>query len=103
MPVTATPRVTSRRNALLVAVLAAIAFALFTPISAHASESSLVLPNLYDDSKFSFLGLSGGTLLTVGLLVCIGGLAFGLYFYKQVEKLPVHSSMLEISELIYET
>src|SRR5213078_1404697 len=38
-----------------------------------------------------------------GILVCFLGLAFGLVIYRQLEALPVHSSMREISELIYET
>jgi hypothetical protein len=39
----------------------------------------------------------------VGLVVCLLGLVFGLVIYKQLKNLPVHPSMLEISELIYET
>jgi K(+)-stimulated pyrophosphate-energized sodium pump len=35
--------------------------------------------------------------------VCVLGLLFGLVMYKQLENLPVHRSMREISELIYET
>ena len=31
------------------------------------------------------------------------GCLFGLVIYKQLKNLPVHKSMLEISELIYET
>jgi K(+)-stimulated pyrophosphate-energized sodium pump len=38
-----------------------------------------------------------------GLGVCLLGLAFGLVIYRQLKNLPVHGSMLEISELIYET
>jgi K(+)-stimulated pyrophosphate-energized sodium pump len=39
----------------------------------------------------------------LGLGVCVLGLVFGLVIYTQLKNLPVHSSMLEISELIYET
>ena len=42
-------------------------------------------------------------LLLVGLLICAAGLIFGLVFYRQLKKLPVHRSMLEVSELIYAT
>ena len=68
----------------------------------HAGgEANLVLPDL---SQATFLGgINGRTLLMGGLGVCALGLLFGLITYKQLEKLPVHSSMLEISELIYET
>ena len=39
----------------------------------------------------------------IGLLFCVGGLLFGLAIYVQLKNLPVHRSMREISELIYET
>ena len=52
----------------------------------------------------SFLGgVSGGHLLTYGLFVCIAGLVFGAVIYGQVKAMPVHRSMAEVSELIYET
>ena len=38
-----------------------------------------------------------------GLVVCALGLLFGLVTFTQLRNLPVHQSMLEISELIYET
>jgi len=63
-------------------------------------EASLVLPDL---SSVTFLGLSGKGLLSIGILVSLLGLAFGLAISSQLKKLPVHRSMLEISELIYET
>src|SRR5688572_1818369 len=63
-------------------------------------EANLVIPDL---SQVSFLGMPGSTLLMFGLLVCAAGLLFGLVIYSQLKKMPVHSSMLEISELIYET
>src|SRR6202041_2020391 len=36
-------------------------------------------------------------------LFCAGGLVFGLAIYVQLKNLPVHRTMLEISQLIYET
>jgi K(+)-stimulated pyrophosphate-energized sodium pump len=63
-------------------------------------EANLLLPDL---SKQSFLGVDGHTLLLVGLVVCVLGLAFGLAIFTQLKNLPVHRSMREISELIYET
>jgi K(+)-stimulated pyrophosphate-energized sodium pump len=68
--------------------------------TAGASEAELILPDL---SSVSFLGHTGRSLLMVGLVVCLLGLIFGLIIYSQVKKMPVHSSMKEISELIYET
>ena len=39
----------------------------------------------------------------IGLVFCVLGLGFGLAIYTRLKNLPVHRSMLEISELIYET
>jgi hypothetical protein len=47
--------------------------------------------------------MNGHALLMIGLLFCVGGLLFGLAIYVQLKNLPVHRTMLEISELIYET
>jgi K(+)-stimulated pyrophosphate-energized sodium pump len=63
-------------------------------------EANLVLPDLRSES---FLGMSGSALLVIGLFVCVAGLAFGLAISSQLKRMPVHRSMLEISELIYET
>ena len=63
-------------------------------------EASLRLPDL---SSVNFLGMNGHALLLVGLIFCVFGLLFGLAIYLQLKNLPVHSSMREISELIYET
>ena len=51
----------------------------------------------------SFSASGGHTLLLVGLVVSGLGLLFGLVIYKQLKNMPVHQSMLEISELIYAT
>ena len=71
------------------------------PAHAPGGEVNLVLPDL---GSVSFLGgIDGHTLLLSGLVVSVLGLLFGLIFYTQLKNLPVHSSMLEVSELIYET
>nr|WP_308663017.1 sodium-translocating pyrophosphatase [uncultured Actinobaculum sp.] len=64
-------------------------------------EASLVLPDLHQATASG--GISGRTLLLVGLLICACGMAFGLFSYMQLKRLPVHKAMLEISELIYST
>ncbi len=64
------------------------------------TEANLVLPDLH---QVSFLGISGHNLLIGGLFVCILGGIFGLVMYVRLRDLPVHRSMREISELIYET
>ena len=63
-------------------------------------EANLVIPDL---NSVDFLGMGGGTLLSWGLLVCGAGLLFALIIYGRLRRLPVHASMREISELIYET
>ncbi|MGH7320616.1 MAG: sodium-translocating pyrophosphatase [Candidatus Rokuibacteriota bacterium] len=71
---------------------------------AHAAtgggEASLTVPDL---GQVQFLGLDGRTLLMAGLVVCALGFVFGLVIFGQLKRLPVHESMREISELIYET
>ena len=67
---------------------------------AHGGEANLVLPDL---KSVTFLGMTGWSLLAVGILVSLAGLAFGLTISNQLKNLPVHKSMREISELIYET
>ncbi len=63
-------------------------------------EANLILPDL---NSAQFLGVGGHTLLLVGLIVSGLGLLFGLSIYQQLKAMPVHRSMREVSELIYET
>ena len=49
------------------------------------------------------LGMNGRTMLLGACWSASLGLVFGLVIYAQLKKLPVHKSMREISELIYET
>src|SRR5271155_5859536 len=84
--------------AALLTVGAAAAFAQPEP----GGEASLKLPDL---SQVSFLNnaIDGHRLLMIGILFCIFGLGFGMVIYMRLKNLPVHRSMREISELIYET
>jgi K(+)-stimulated pyrophosphate-energized sodium pump len=63
-------------------------------------EANLVLPDL---STVEFRGVNGRSLLLGGLAICALGLLFGLLTFTELRNLPVHSSMREVSELIYET
>jgi K(+)-stimulated pyrophosphate-energized sodium pump len=63
-------------------------------------EASLIVPDL---GSVPVGGMNGRALLLAGLVVCALGLAFGIVILGQVRRLPVHASMAEISELIYET
>ncbi len=69
------------------------------PLRPH-SEADLTLP---DFSSVEFLGMTGWTLLALGLGVCVLGMLFGVINYNRLKNMEVHSSMKEISELIYET
>ncbi|TMB32383.1 MAG: sodium-translocating pyrophosphatase [Deltaproteobacteria bacterium] len=80
--------------------LTSLAFALLCAPAALADEARLILPDL---DRVQFLGMSGRSLLLAGFVVCVLGLAFGLSISSQLKRLPVHRSMLEVSELIYET
>jgi len=67
----------------------------------HAGgEANLILPDL---STVSFQGVNGHSLLLVGILISALGMMFGLVINRQLKNAPVHASMLEVSELIYET
>jgi K(+)-stimulated pyrophosphate-energized sodium pump len=71
------------------------------PASRPGGEANLILPDL---SQVLFLdGIDGHTLLYSGLVVSVLGLIFGMVIFVQLKNLAVHASMLEISELIYET
>ncbi len=67
---------------------------------ANASEAELRIPDL---ASVTFLGMSGHSLLVGGLVICLLGMGFGFMQFQAIKNLPVHKSMLEISELIYET
>ncbi len=66
---------------------------LLFPLSLMASEADLKVPDLG----------SGYNILLWGLLILLLGIAFGLVQYFHIKKLPVHSSMLNVSKTIYET
>jgi len=65
-------------------------------------EASLKLPDLSSVSFFNG-AIDGHKLLLVGILFCLFGLGFGMAIFMRLKNLPVHRSMREISELIYET
>jgi K(+)-stimulated pyrophosphate-energized sodium pump len=88
--------------ALLLALFAMCTFGQATEPVRHAGgEANLILPD-FDQATF-LGGIPGSTLLMSGLVVCVLGLLFGLWMYTHLKNLPVHKSMLEVSELIYRT
>jgi K(+)-stimulated pyrophosphate-energized sodium pump len=68
--------------------------------AAAGGEANLKIPDL---GQVQVAGMNGRVLLMFGLGVCVLGLVFGLVIYRQLKTMPVHASMREISELIYET
>ena len=100
------PVVRRAARALWYPLLALGALALAAPaLTAQAaqsagSEADLRIPDL---STVSFFGIPGHKLLMVGLVFCALGMLFGLVIYSKLKRLPVHTSMREVSELIYET
>src|ERR1051325_5713625 len=93
----AVPRVTHAQAPGENAGNAAVAAA---PAEAGGGEANLKLPDL---SQVEFRGVNGRSLLMGGLVVAMLGLVFGLVAFTQLKNLPVHASMREVSELIYET
>jgi len=90
-----------RSAAATLAVLTLSASAAFAqPTAEVGGEANLKLPDL---RSVLFHGVNGHNLLLVGLLFCALGLLFGLVIYKQLQGLPVHRTMQEISELIWKT
>ncbi len=77
--------------------------ALVIPAGALASELDLQIPAI--DTSYSLFGtlVSGRTLLLLGLGVCVLGMAFGMAMYRQVKAMPAHRSMLDVSNIIWET
>ena len=103
----ATAAIFSRRMAMKVTAVVALltvgaAAAFAQPAGEPGGEASLKLPDL---AKVSFFNgaINGHKLLMIGILFCLAGLGFGLAIYTRLKNLPVHRSMREISELIYET
>jgi K(+)-stimulated pyrophosphate-energized sodium pump len=105
----------------MVALAIVIATALMAPVAAWAQqpepaapaaqaqapqgerrggEANLVLPDL---GLVQVGGYDGRMLLMGGLGISALGILFGLVILYQLKNLPVHRSMREISELIYET
>ena len=81
-------------------VLALVSVAVPPALAAGGGEASLNVPDL---GTVTFGGVGGRALLMWGLVVCALGLVFGMVIFSQLKNLPVHASMREISELIYET
>jgi len=95
---------------LVIAVVAALILFAARPVSAFAQnrpsetggEANLIIPDLSQATFFSG-AINGHNLLLYSLVIVAFGLLFGIVIYNQLKHLAVHKSMLDISELIYET
>ncbi|MCQ2326027.1 MAG: sodium-translocating pyrophosphatase [Bacteroidales bacterium] len=67
--------------------------ALLLATTMFGSEADLVIPDAVHQLSF----------LHWGFLITILGFLFGMYHFMKVRKLPVHKSMLEIGEVIFNT
>jgi len=78
------------------------AFVLASPALLQAGEADIKIPDL---NKVSFLGgsLTGSEVLWIGLIVCLLGIAYGWWQYVRTRDLPVHQSMSDVSQIIWET
>src|SRR5579859_6970155 len=63
-------------------------------------EADLIVPDL---GMATFMGQNGRLLLMAGIVVSLLGMVFGFIQFVQLRAAPVHRSMREIGELIYET
>src|SRR5438876_1138425 len=63
------------------------------PSVLRASEADIKIPDLTQVRFYGLGGLSGLTLMYIGIAVCFVGAVFGLLQYRQTKALPVHSSM----------
>ena len=69
---------------------------------ALASESDIHIPDL-TSVKFFDGALTGNAILMIGLVVCALGVVYGWMQYVQTKNLPVHKSMADVSQIIWET
>ncbi len=96
----------TRRVGTKLSVVAALltvgAASAFAQPAGEGGEASLKLPDLSQVSFFNG-AIDGHKLLLIGILFCLFGLGFGMTIFMRLKNLPVHRSMREISELIYET
>ena len=71
--------------------------------SLRASDANINIPDLKSVTFDGLGGVSGYALMYFGILMCAVGAAFGLFQYWQTKSLPVHKSMAEVSQTIWET
>ncbi len=92
-----------KRNLLFI-LLTLVSMLFIAAPATFAGEADIVLPDLTKVS-FTILGgtIGGVSIMYFGLLICIVGLVFSIIQYNQTKNLPAHKSMLDVSDIIWET
>ena len=75
-------------------LLLSILMVLVLPVFAFASEADLKIPE-FSAAQIQYL--------YIGFAVCVLGLLFALMQFIKVKKLPADKSMLDVSQIIFET
>ena len=75
---------------------------LFAGASAFAGDADINLPDL-TQVTFPGVGMGGHALLYLGLAICAVGALFGAWEFMRCKALPVHKSMSNVSNMIWET
>ena len=91
---------TFKRSISLVVLLGTF---MFLALPVFAGEADIKLPPLDKVQFTAFGGMSGLSIMYFGLFVCIIGLIFAMVQYKQTGNMPAHKSMLDVSNIIWET
>ncbi|MCX5804336.1 MAG: sodium/proton-translocating pyrophosphatase, partial [Proteobacteria bacterium] len=92
-----------KRNLLFI-LLTLVSMLFIAAPATFAGEADIVLPDL-TKVAFTILGgtIGGVSIMYFGLLICIVGLVFSIIQYNQTKNLPAHKSMLDVSDIIWET
>jgi K(+)-stimulated pyrophosphate-energized sodium pump len=88
---------------MLQGLLASTVLLALSSAGAFASELDLELPDIHTTYSLFGTQVSGVALLLGGLVVCMLGMLFGWAMYRQVKAMPAHKSMLDVSNIIWET
>jgi len=86
-----------------VSLLVLLGVFMFLALPVFAGEADIKLPPLGEVQFAAFGGMSGLSIMYFGLVICIVGLIFAMVQYSQTGKLPAHKSMLDVSNIIWET
>jgi len=68
-----------------------------------AGEADLKIPEITSVKFDGLWGVTGLQLMYMGIVMCAIGAIFGLVQYMQTKALPVHKSMADVSQIIWET